>query len=83
MKRDLKRMIKRGKNPDKLIITLDLLATENPMPEEYHDHQLKGDMKEYRECHIEPDWLLIYRIIKNELILLAFGTGTHSDLFKK
>ena len=81
MKRDAKRMKKRGKDLSKLIITLDLLASQNPMHEKYKDHQLKGEFKDFRECHIEPDWLLIYQIIEDKLILSASGTGTHSDLF--
>jgi mRNA interferase YafQ len=81
MKRDVKRIIKRGKDKSKLLAALDLLASQLPMPEKYHDHALKGEMDGYRECHIEPDWLLIYEIIEDSLILLAIGTGTHSDLF--
>ena len=81
MKRDVKRIQKRGKNLSKLTIVLDLLASETQMPEKYRDHPLKGEMRGYRECHIEPDWLLVYRIHEEQLILLAVGTGTHSDLF--
>jgi len=81
MKRDVKRVINRGKDINKLIVTLDMLASRQPMPANYFDHQLKGEMKDYRECHIEPDWLLIYKIHEEKLLLLASGTGTHSDLF--
>ena len=81
MKRDVKRMSKRGKDISKMTAVIDLLASREPMPEMYRDHALIGDMKEYRECHIEPNWLLIYQIFENELILSASGTGTHSDLF--
>jgi mRNA interferase YafQ len=81
MKRDVKRAQKRGKDINKLTITLDLLSSGQPMPEKYNDHPLKGEMKEYRECHIEPDWLLVYQIAEDKLILYASGTGTHSDLF--
>jgi mRNA interferase YafQ len=81
MKRDVKLMKKRGKNISKLTTTLNLLASRKPMPERYQDHQLTGDLKDFRECHIEPNWLLIYQIIENKLILSASGTGTHSDLF--
>jgi mRNA interferase YafQ len=81
MKRDVKRMNKRGKDMSKLIAALDLLASGNPMPASYSDHPLKGDMKGYRECHIEGDWLLIYQIIEDRLILSASSTGTHVDLF--
>jgi mRNA interferase YafQ len=81
MKHDAKRMQRRGKDLSKLTIALDLLASGKPMPEKYRDHQLKGKMQGYRECHIEPDWLLLYCIFEDLLILSASGTGTHSDLF--
>ena len=81
MKRDVKLMKKRGKDISELTETLNLLASRKPMPKRYHDHQLSGDLKDFRECHIEPDWLLVYRIFKNKLILSASGTGTHADLF--
>ena len=83
MKRDVKRIVKRGKDISKLTFTLDLLAAKGPIPEKYQDHPLKGNMRGYRECHIEPDWLLIYQIKDDALILLASGTGTHSDLFER
>ena len=81
MKRDAKRMMKRGKNMSKLTEVLNLLQNQQPMPEQYHDHQLTGNLKDFRECHIEPDWLLVYQIFEDTLILSASGTGTHSDLF--
>jgi len=81
MKRDVKRMRRRGKDMSKLDAVLRLLASQESMPPTYHDHRLSGKWNEFRECHIEPDWLLIYRILENVLILSAFGTGTHSDLF--
>ena len=81
MKRDVKRLVKRGKDMSKLIVTLALLASQTQMPEQYKDHPLKGDMAGFRECHIEGDWLLVYKIEDNELRLLAAGSGTHSDLF--
>jgi mRNA interferase YafQ len=81
MKRDVKLMKKRGKDISKLTTTLNLLASRKPVPERYQDHQLTGNLKDFRECHIEPDWLLVYRIFKNKLILSASGTGTHADLF--
>jgi mRNA interferase YafQ len=83
MKRDAKLMGKRGKDMNKLTRALNLLATRKPMPEQYFDHQLTGNLKDFRECHIEPDWLLIYQIFEDTLILSASGTGTHSDLFSK
>jgi mRNA interferase YafQ len=81
MKRDAKLMKKRGKDMSKLIDALKLLASCEPMPKRYKDHQLSGNLKDFRECHIEPDWLLMYQIFKDKLILSASGTGTHSDLF--
>ena len=80
MKRDAKRLQKRGKNMRKLEAVLALLASEKTMPEKYRDHQLKGELKDFRECHIEPDWLLIYQVFDDELILSATATGSHSDL---
>jgi addiction module toxin, RelE/StbE family len=64
----------------KLETVLALLASRNKMPEKYHDHLLKGEFKDFRECHIEPDWLLIYQIFDDELVLSATATGSHSDL---
>ena len=81
MKRDVKRIKKRGKNISKLTVTLNLLASQKSMPKRYFDHQLTGNLKDFRECHIEPDWLLVYQILEDTLILSASGTGTHSDLF--
>lgn len=80
MKRDLKLMKKHGKDMDKLEVVLDILMSGEDLPPKYKDHQLKGEMKDFRECHIEPDWLLIYRKEDKELILYATATGTHSDL---
>lgn len=83
MKHDVKIMKKRGKDMNKLIEALSLLASGNQMPDRYKDHQLQGNLKDFRECHIEPDWLLMYQVFKNELILTATATGTHTDLFKR
>lgn len=82
MKKDAKLMQKRGKNMKKLVNALDLLASGKTLPSKYKDHQLTGNLSDFRECHIEPDWLLIYQIFENELILSATATGSHSDLFK-
>ena len=81
MKKDLKRAKKRGKDISKLIEILNLLKTGKTIPQKFCDHQLSGNLKEFRECHIEPDWLLIYRIEADELELFLFRTGSHSDLF--
>ena len=83
MKRNAKLMKKRGKDMSKLTAVLDLLATGQPMPQKYDDHQLTGNLKDFRECHIEPNWLLMYQIHEDVLILTATGTGTHADLFGK
>ena len=82
MKQDVKLMKKRGKNIDKLIETLDMLTAQVGMPGKYHDHQLAGKWSDFRECHIEPDWILIYQVFEEILILIASATGSHSDLFK-
>ena len=75
-------MKKRGKDLTKLTHVLNLLASGNPLPSQYHDHMLTEDYKGARECHIEPDWLLIYEVHKNTLVILASSTGSHADLFK-
>lgn len=78
-KKDVKRMIKRRKDMSKLKKTLLLLVQAGKLPESLKDHPLKGTLKDCRECHIEPDWLLIYRIDGSELCLVR--TGSHLDLF--
>jgi mRNA interferase YafQ len=78
-KRDVKRAEKRGKDMDKLKAVLLLLIEGKPLPTEYGDHSLKGGWKGFRDLHIEPDWLLLYRIDGDELHLAR--TGTHADLF--
>ena len=83
MKRDAKLMKKRGRNLEKLVEVLNLLASGNLLPQKYKDRQLTGNLNDFRECHIEPDWLLMYQIFENELILSATATGSHSDLFGK
>ena len=81
MKKDVKLMKKRGKNLDKLVNVLSLLADGKTLPDLYRDHKLTGNLHDFRECHIEPDWLLIYQIYEDTLILSATATGSHSDLF--
>jgi len=78
-KRDVKRTDKRGKDMDKLREILRLLIEGKILPERYKDHPLKGEWAGWRDAHIEPDWLLIYRVEGNELRLAR--TGTHADLF--
>ena len=81
MKRDAKRMKRQGKDMSKLTLVLSLLASGNPLPPNYKDHPLSGNLKGFRECHIEPDWLLMYQIYEDTLILAATATGSHADLF--
>ncbi|MGH8224621.1 MAG: type II toxin-antitoxin system YafQ family toxin [Gammaproteobacteria bacterium] len=80
-KRDVKLAGKRGKNPGKLRLLLTLLMEGEPLPARYRDHALKGDWSGFRDAHIEPDWLLIYRVRGNELQLAR--TGTHADIFEE
>lgn len=80
-KKDLKLAIRRGYKMELLDEIVSKLASGQPLDVKYRDHALTGDYKDFRECHITPDWLLIYRIIDNELLLLLSRTGTHSDLF--
>ena len=83
MRKDAKRMQKRGKDMNKLVNVLSLLAYGNPLPVQYKDHSLTGNLHDFRECHIEPDWLLIYQIYEDTLVLSATATGSHADLFGK
>ena len=82
-KKDYKLAVKRGCDPGKLEHVLSFLVNEQPLPEKYKDHALTNsrDYKDVRECHIEPDWLLVYKIVKDTLILRLIRTGSHSDLF--
>ena len=78
-KRDVRLAEKRGKDMAKLRDLILLLAEGAPLSSSYKDHPLAGDWKHYRDCHIEPDWLLLYRVEGNDLYLVR--TGTHADLF--
>ncbi|MCK6621892.1 MAG: type II toxin-antitoxin system YafQ family toxin [Calditrichaceae bacterium] len=79
-RKDVMRMKQRGKDVEKLITAIDLLIEGETLPQQYLDHPLRGKYTGRRECHIEPDWLLIYKLEKPNLILER--TGTHSDLFR-
>jgi mRNA interferase YafQ len=81
-KKDYKR-IKSDNTLKKKINEVVRLLSENdiPLPEKYNDHQLKGAFANFRECHIQPDWLLVYKKTQKDLILMLVRTGTHSDLF--
>ena len=82
-KRDYKLALKRGLDPKKLEEVITLLCAETPLPERYRDHALVNSRhyKDMRECHIQPDWLLIYKVVRETLILELIRTGSHSDLF--
>lgn len=80
-KKDLKLAARRGRNLDLLEQVVDKLSRQEPLPPKNMDHALSGDYIGFRECHIQPDWLLVYRIDDGNLILFLSRTGTHSDLF--
>lgn len=80
-KRDLKLAKKQNKNIDLLFDIIEQLANQKILESKYHDHQLSGNFSDYRECHITPDWLLIYKIDNNQLVLLLNRLGSHSNLF--
>lgn len=80
-KKDLKLAKKRGFKIEHLRDVVNMLASEQKLDEKYRDHGLIGNYNGFRECHVEPDWLLIYRISQDLLELFLFRTGTHSDLF--
>ena len=80
-KRDLKLAQKRSLDLGLLRSVINALAAEEPLAPKFRDHDLTGAYAGFRECHIQPDWLLIYRIERDELELFLFRTGSHSDLF--
>ena len=80
-KKDYKRIVRRGYDVRLLEKVIGLLVDQKPLPEQYRDHNLTGNYAGCRECHITPDWLLIYEVDGNELILYLTRTGSHSDLF--
>ncbi|XVN41008.1 MAG: type II toxin-antitoxin system YafQ family toxin [Rickettsia endosymbiont of Argas persicus] len=77
--RDLKRLVKRGKNIKKIQAIVNMLVNNTPLPLKHRPHKLIGDHFPKWECHVEPDWLLIYEVKENAIIL--YRTGTHADLF--
>ena len=78
-KKDIRKQIKKGKDPEKLTSLIKLLIQADPLPQKYKDHALIGNWVDRRDCHIEPDWILIYKKTEDELLLER--TGSHSDLF--
>ncbi len=81
-KKDYKLAVKRGLKLELLLEVVRLLAEGKELPEKYNDHQLSGNWVGHRECHIQPDWLLVYYISNDTLVLTLSRTGTHSDLFR-
>ena len=80
-KKDLKRAKKQGKDTDELFAVIDKLSNGEVLEEKYRDHELKGKYQGFRECHIQPDWLLIYLKENDVLTLTLVDTGSHADLF--
>lgn len=81
-KKDYKRIKKRGYDIRLLEEVISMLAEQKRLPEKYRDHALLGEFASCRECHITPDWLLIYKVSNEELVLYLTRTGTHSDPFR-
>ena len=82
-RKDYKRIKKRGYDISLLENFIDTLLAEKPLEDRFRDHALTGNYIGFRECHVLPDWLLIYAIDKGQLVLTASRTGTHADLFEK
>lgn len=81
-KKDLKLAQKQGKDTEKLFNVVEQLASGDPLDAKYKEHNLTGNYKGCRECHIEPDWLLVYEIFNNTLVLMLYRIGSHSELFQ-
>ncbi|MEJ0053581.1 MAG: type II toxin-antitoxin system YafQ family toxin [bacterium] len=79
-KKDIRRQLKRGKDREKMVAVTRLLAAQGSLPPDYKPHPLQGEWKGTDECHIEPDWLLVYAVTESSIIL--HRTGTHADLFE-
>ena len=82
-KKDLKLAKKQNKNLDKLFSVIEILANGGALDAKYRDHDLTGKYKGTRECHVEPDWLLVYEIRGDVLVLMLYRLGSHSELFRK
>ena len=82
-KKDLKLARKQNKNMDNLLEIIDILANGGTLENKYCDHGLSGKYSGTRECHIEPNWLLVYEIKNEVLVLMLYRLGTHSELFNK
>jgi len=79
--KDLKKAVKSGKDVEKIKIIMKNIIDGKTLPQNFIDHKLEGNYTGYRECHIEPDWLLIYKIDKKAMEVVFVRTGTHSELF--
>ncbi len=82
-KKDLKLAKKQNRSIDKLFDLINILANDDTLDSGYRDHELSGKFSGTRECHIEPDWLLVYEIFDDVLVLMLYRLGTHSELFKR
>lgn len=82
-KRDFHRALRRGKDPAKIQAVVKLLCSGTPLPPALRDHALKGKWTGFRDCHVEPDLVLVYRIVHDQLELVCVHLGTHADLFGK
>ena len=82
-KKDFKLAKKQNKDLNKLFDVVNILAEGGILEAKYRDHDLSGEYKGTRECHVEPDWLLVYEIQNDVLVLMLYRLGTHSELFKK
>lgn len=80
-KKDLKQCVKRNLDISKLNTVVETLLAGEKLPEKYQEHSLSGNWSGHRECHVQPDWLLVYHIEDDVLVLTLTRTGTHSDLF--
>lgn len=80
-KRDLKLARKQGKDIDKLFDVISTIAEGGKLDKKHRDHNLSGDYAGCRECHVEPDWLLVYEVMDKVLVLMLYRVGTHSELF--
>ena len=80
-KKDYKKAVKRHNDVEELFKVIELLKNQQPLPPEKRDHALTGDYSGYRECHVHPDFLLVYKVVDSQLQLYLYRTGTHADLF--
>ena len=82
-RKDLKLAQKQHKDVSKLLTVIERLANGEVLEDKYRDHELAGNYRGCRECHVDPDWLLIYEYVNDVLVLMLYRLGSHSELFKK